>query len=212
MTIRFCSRCATDVEDAGGFCLLGHRLALDPPAGTMEDLRNEIDRAFEEARLEVAAIMTKDDEPTEPMRVVTPRPAADEGVASGERPSSTDADRSPNPAGAVRRVGPPPPPPRRAPARPDDASGPSSKAAPATPAPSTKQVAPPPAPPSVPTRAPSGGGNGSVWRELDGDVDIAGDPIGAFAPPPHMDWGPDKGKVLKRKPARRARRTVDAAE
>ena len=31
MTQRFCHRCGSDVEDTGGFCLLGHRLAVAGP-------------------------------------------------------------------------------------------------------------------------------------------------------------------------------------
>jgi hypothetical protein len=31
MAQRFCNRCGSDVEDTGGFCLLGHRLAVAAP-------------------------------------------------------------------------------------------------------------------------------------------------------------------------------------
>lgn len=31
MAQRFCRHCGSDVEDAGGFCLLGHPLAAPPP-------------------------------------------------------------------------------------------------------------------------------------------------------------------------------------
>jgi hypothetical protein len=43
-----------------------------------------------------------------------------------------------------------------------------------------------------------------LWQELEEASPLVGDPIGAFAPPPHMDWGPEKstGKLLKRKPSR----------
>src|SRR5687768_14756400 len=58
MTERYCPKCATDVEDVCGFCLLGHDLTLRPitEAQSMDDLRAEVDRAFEEARSQVAAV------------------------------------------------------------------------------------------------------------------------------------------------------------
>ena len=173
MTVRYCPRCKTDVEDTGGYCLLGHRLALDPPVASIRDLREEIDRAFEEARLEVASVMTTDDVPTAPMSAVArpPAPPPPPAQAADATPLAEDH--------AARKVPPPPPPPRRPPGD------------------------------SVPSEDEIRSRNASVWKDLDRDVDIVGDPIGAFAPPPHMDWGPEKAK-LKRKPSRRARRAPDA--
>jgi hypothetical protein len=54
MSERFCPQCQSHVEDAGGFCLLGHRLSVAAPAASLRDLRDEVDRAFEEARVQVA--------------------------------------------------------------------------------------------------------------------------------------------------------------
>ena len=56
MTERYCPKCQTDVEDVGGFCLLGHSLRLRPITESMDEIRAEVDRAFEEARVQVAAI------------------------------------------------------------------------------------------------------------------------------------------------------------
>lgn len=57
MSERYCPKCRTDVEDVGGFCLLGHDLRLRAVTdATMNDLRAEVDRAFEAARVQVAAI------------------------------------------------------------------------------------------------------------------------------------------------------------
>lgn len=56
MTERYCPKCATDVEDVGGFCLLGHDLRLRPITESMDDIRAEVDRAFEEAKVQVAAV------------------------------------------------------------------------------------------------------------------------------------------------------------
>jgi hypothetical protein len=136
-TIRHCPRCDTDVEDTGGYCLLGHRLTLHAPVASLGELRAEVDQAFEEARLEVAAVVS----------------------------GASDTDN----AEASTRLGPPPPPPAR-------------------PVPSTEQIL---------------AHKASVWKELEKDIDLTNDPIGAFAPPPSMDWGPEKTGVLKRKPSRR---------
>jgi len=56
MSERYCPKCATEVEDVGGFCLLGHDLRLRPMTESMDDLRAEVDRAFEQARVQVAAV------------------------------------------------------------------------------------------------------------------------------------------------------------
>lgn len=57
MANRYCARCATEVEDAGGFCLLGHPLSEAAPTGSLSDLRAEVDRAFEDARLQVTTVL-----------------------------------------------------------------------------------------------------------------------------------------------------------
>ena len=198
MTIRYCPRCKTDVEDTGGYCLLGHRLALEPPVASITDLRAEVDRAFEDARLQVASVMANDDVPTGPMSAVGP------ASASAAAPGTPSVSPPPIEASPSRRVPPPPPPPRR----------PSPPPQPTTPVPEAPS-APPPAPPGpsdVPTADEIRSRNASVWKGLDAEVDMVGDPIGAFAPPPHMDWGPERSKPLKRKPSRRPRRPEAAPE
>jgi hypothetical protein len=93
-TTRFCQKCGNEVEDTGGFCLLGHRLTLDAPTASLEELRAEVDRSFEDARLEVEALVSS-------------------GVTSS--PSVADAPPAPPAHSAatapVRRMPPPPPPP-----------------------------------------------------------------------------------------------------
>ena len=44
MTERYCPTCAAEVQDAGGFCMLGHRLG---PEDSLDALRHDVDRAFE---------------------------------------------------------------------------------------------------------------------------------------------------------------------
>lgn len=55
MKLRYCPRCRADVEDAGGFCLLGHPLPIaseDPIA----DLRAEVDLAFKQVQGDIAEV------------------------------------------------------------------------------------------------------------------------------------------------------------
>ena len=54
MSERFCPRCQAQVEDAGGYCLLGHPLRSIAPVASLSELRAEVDLAFEEARVQVA--------------------------------------------------------------------------------------------------------------------------------------------------------------
>ena len=52
MDLRYCDRCGAEVQDTGGFCLLGHPLRLDPVIASVSEWRRELDRAFDEARPE----------------------------------------------------------------------------------------------------------------------------------------------------------------
>ena len=55
MTLRYCPRCRAEVEDTGGFCLLGHRFPIaaeDPIA----DLRREVDQAFKKVELDISDV------------------------------------------------------------------------------------------------------------------------------------------------------------
>ena len=71
MELRFCPRCRADVEDAGGFCLLGHRFPV-ADADPIADLRAQVDNAFSKVQLEVAAVFE-----TEPASdVPTPAPSS----------------------------------------------------------------------------------------------------------------------------------------
>ena len=45
MELRFCPRCRADVEDAGGYCLLGHPFPEDR-VDAIADLRAEVNDAF----------------------------------------------------------------------------------------------------------------------------------------------------------------------
>jgi hypothetical protein len=77
MTSRFCRICDAEVQDAGGYCLLGHPLAVSSGISSLDELRAEIDRTFEEARLQVAAIGEAPPvaDPPVPIRPLNPPPA-----------------------------------------------------------------------------------------------------------------------------------------
>jgi hypothetical protein len=123
MSERYCPTCRSDVEDAGGFCLLGHSLRLQAVTEpSLRELRAEVDRAFEDVRVQVAAV-------------------------TGEIPVASSA---------------PPP--------------------------------PPPPPPSSVRSAPTATVVDELWANFDEQADSVFDPITAFAPNAHMDWGPSESK------------------
>ena len=67
--------------------------------------------------------------------------------------------------------------------------------------PRRESAPPPPPPPPAPSTSTDDGfvaRAATVWRSLEDDASIAGDPIAAFAPPPRMDWGPERPTLLRR--------------
>ena len=63
---RFCHSCGTEVEDAGGFCLLGHPLSSSGPTDPLATLRAEVDEVFRRAEHEVAQALASIGAPVEP--------------------------------------------------------------------------------------------------------------------------------------------------
>ncbi len=61
MQLRFCPRCRADVEDVGGFCLLGHRLPEAVVSDPVDDLRVEVDLALSKVERDVAAALDAQD-------------------------------------------------------------------------------------------------------------------------------------------------------
>ena len=55
--VRFCPRCGSDVEDVGGFCLLGHRFPALPGSDPIAELRAQVDEAFHKVQTDVAAAL-----------------------------------------------------------------------------------------------------------------------------------------------------------
>jgi hypothetical protein len=138
MTVRFCPTCSSDVEVADGFCLLGHSVRLEAQMDqSLSQLRAEVDKAFDEARIVVTSTMGP-----------PPPPPPPTGIA----PSSPALIRRTSEPGAVAVA-------------------------------------------SAPASAP--------WAPLFTEPSLAGtDPIEAFAPPPRVDWGPERIKGFKRRAAR----------
>ena len=56
MTTIFCTRCSAEVQDVGGFCLLGHPLKASPIGDALDELRAEVDKRFEDVRSELDSI------------------------------------------------------------------------------------------------------------------------------------------------------------
>ena len=95
-TTRFCPGCRAEVEDTGGFCLLGHRLALDPPVASLKALREEVDKSFSGSELRAVA----------PSALDEAWDALAEPVMVGAQEAASAPDVEP-----VREAAPPPPPP-----------------------------------------------------------------------------------------------------
>jgi hypothetical protein len=58
MSFRHCPRCGTEVEDVGGYCLLGHPLRLSAPVDSLKELRAEVDRAMIDVKSQVEMLQT----------------------------------------------------------------------------------------------------------------------------------------------------------
>jgi hypothetical protein len=170
MAQRFCPRCNAEVEDTGGYCLLGHDLRLEAPVDSLTALRAEVNRTFEEARRELADVMA-------PAAVLAPEiglgvdRAEDEGLSAARHPAGKairldealvveghedDREWSDPPAAEAR----------------DDAT------------------------PAAASQPPA---HHTVWEGLEeGPTLSPNDPIATFAPSPRMDWGPRRARFGRR--------------
>ena len=92
VSTRYCPTCATEVEDADGYCLLGHTLRVSAITESMDELRADVDHYFTAARAELASIS---------------------GRGSGA-PQGPPAPPSPNGRPNPAPTAPPPPPPSNA--------------------------------------------------------------------------------------------------
>jgi hypothetical protein len=156
---RFCPSCGTDVEDVGGFCMLGHSLKVSAPTADLSTLRAEVDAAFEEAKLQVAAVLGGSTTATAvvPSPAPTVRPRIQVTLPEAEAPASTTP-----PVAAPAAVG------------------------------ETPLKTPPP-----PPIGSNGRTNTQPLVVPSQPLTNASDPITAFAPPPHMDWGPQRKRFRR---------------
>jgi hypothetical protein len=112
MTTRFCPICATEVEDTGGFCLLGHSLKVASAVPEMSELRTEVRTAFEEARAEVAAALAdaerSDGGPEQPGSTASPDVARTVQERRASMFSALADEPSPGPTDPISAFAPPP--------------------------------------------------------------------------------------------------------
>ena len=155
---RHCNRCDAEVEDTGGYCLLGHPLRLSMDTASLADLKDEVNAAFESAQEEAREAFTPllEQVETAPAAALAPEPAFAAAVATmPARYAAPVMEPAPTTPVAVREprrsTPPPPPPPQRE---------------------KTKFEA--------------------LWEGMEGGALDRQDPINAFAPPPSMDWGPER--------------------
>ncbi|MGH2806787.1 MAG: hypothetical protein ACRDKT_05890 [Actinomycetota bacterium] len=87
MHVRFCPRCRADVEDVGGFCLLGHPLAVPAQDDPIADLRSEVDRAFEKVQVDIDAAL----DPLQSLALENERPAV--AAVAGRAEAEPEAEQ-----------------------------------------------------------------------------------------------------------------------
>lgn len=111
----FCNRCAAEVENAGGFCLLGHRLSAlappppPPPAPVMSDLAEAVAEVFEEAEAKVTALTPGATEAPGGAEVTTPAPLPSRYASSVERTwAQLETAPAPSPDDPINTFAPPP--------------------------------------------------------------------------------------------------------
>lgn len=103
----FCNRCAAEVENADGFCLLGHRLSAlappppPPPAPVMSDLAEAVAEVFEEAEAKVIGLTAAVEE--------APGPLPSRYASSVERTwAQLETAPAPSPDDPINTFAPPP--------------------------------------------------------------------------------------------------------
>lgn len=170
---RHCTRCDAEVEERAGYCLLGHPLRLNMETASLADLKAEVEAAFESAQDEVRDAMNPLLEQMETAPVAARQP-------------------EPAMAAAIATL------PARYAAPPVEQFAPPTPTAPPAPAAFQEPRTTPPPPPQRPKTKFE-----ALWEGMEGDGPLdRQDPINAFAPPPRMDWGPErserKGRKLRR--------------
>ena len=173
MATRYCPRCAGEVEDTGGYCLLGHKLMLEAPSSSLSELRAEVDKAFDDAEREVADALSQ---------VSAELPKVEKDPAEAELHDVAQ--------GPTREVEP-----TEVQAELHDVAGGPTPLAPSVYEPEETEIAQ-----DADEPMPVAKGRAlPAWEELESDFDmeLEDDPITNFAPPPRMDWGPRRSRLLR---------------
>jgi hypothetical protein len=180
MSVRFCPTCHADVEDTGGFCLLGHSLRVAPIIDSLDEVVADLNQAFANARAEFAQIGGRSTAPEAPPRVApAPPPIHSAPVVPAPAPAA--------PAAAAAL----------------------DEAAPAPTTVSAQPVPPPPSAPRTSRDSEAATVWTAFGEELDvAEAPKASDPISMFAPSPRMDWGPERAAILRRPRLRRPARAT----
>lgn len=101
MKENICPDCGTQTLNDDGYCLTGHAVMDAPRARALSDLSEQVNAAFEEARVDLESTMWAGIDPVAPVDMLAPAPPPPPPAA----PERT-APRPPT------RVPPPPPPPK----------------------------------------------------------------------------------------------------
>ena len=103
MTTRYCPRCQGDVEEAGGFCLLGHRLSLEPVGASLSQLETGFDDAAEQAIGQVFGAP-----PPPPDAPVVPHPSDERSAQAAVYRRLEDISARPDDDDPIAAFAPPP--------------------------------------------------------------------------------------------------------
>ena len=127
MTHRYCPTCASEVEEVDGFCFLGHPLKLHADPATLTELREEVERAFDDAepapegalvgvaagpapapgaQRPAASTPARASSPPASSASARPRPAIDDPIAAFAPPPRMDWGPESPWRGALRRLNP----------------------------------------------------------------------------------------------------------
>lgn len=175
VTTAHCPTCEATVETIDGSCLLGHPVG---ERSRLDELRAEIEKAFDDASREVAAVLTGEI-PAVPSSARTDHNASP--VSNRDQQVRIDTP-------VQRHVRVPTPVPAAPPTT-------FQSTIPAAGVPTTFQAEPASAqaPPPPPGRLDVAG----MWAKANAPGND--DPINAFAPAPRADWGPDAKKGIRRR-------------
>jgi hypothetical protein len=111
---RHCTKCDAEVEDTGGYCLLGHPLRHNMETSSLTELKDEVEAAFAGAEVEMRDALAPLIEQVEAIVPSAPEPVfAAVAAPVVQSPSEPAMSSAPAAFQAPSRPTPPPPPPQR---------------------------------------------------------------------------------------------------